>query len=133
MGEFWKTPRKQTFGEAVYSMLALLPREEQRKVYDRFVYESGRAASEIGFWQFDKRGASKVDETKVNCPVLVIAGSKDKITPASVVKQVADKYHNVSTYKEFGNHAHWVVGEPGWQEVADFAGEWLDKTISAKT
>jgi pimeloyl-ACP methyl ester carboxylesterase len=130
MGEFWKTPRKQTFGEAVYAMLALLPREDQRKIYDKFVYESGRAASEIGFWQFDKRGASKVDESKVNCPVLVIAGSRDKITPASVVHQVAKKYGSVSTYKEFPNHAHWIVGEPGWQEVAEFAAGWLNKALA---
>jgi pimeloyl-ACP methyl ester carboxylesterase len=114
-------------------MLALLPPEEQRKTYDRFVYESGRAAAEIGYWFLDPKKASKVDESMVNCPVLVIAGSRDKITPASVVHQVAKKYGRVSTYKEFPNHAHWVVGEPGWQEVADFAGEWLDKTIPAKT
>ena len=80
---FWKKPNRQTFNEAAYSMLQLLPPEERRKIYDRFVYESGRAASEVGFWFFDPRGASKVAEKKVSCPVLVIAGSRDKITPVS--------------------------------------------------
>ncbi len=126
---FWKKPRRQTFNEAAYSMLSLLPREEQRKVYDRFVYESGRAASEIGFWFFDPKGASKVDGKKVSCPVLVIAGSQDKITPASVVRKVADKYSSVSTYREFPNHAHWVVGEPDWQQVADYACDWLNQAL----
>jgi pimeloyl-ACP methyl ester carboxylesterase len=124
---FWKKPKRQTFNEAVYSMLQLSSPEEQRKIYDRFVYESGRAASEIGFWFFDPKGASKVDEKKVSCPVLVIAGSKDKITPASVVRKVADKYGAVSTYKEFPNHAHWVIGEPDWQEIASYASEWLNQ------
>jgi len=127
---FWKKPKRQTFNEAVYSMLQLLPPEEQRKVYDRFVYESGRAASEIGFWFFDKKGASKVDERKVGCPVLVIAGSKDNITPASVVRKVADKYRAVSTYREFPNHAHWVIGEPDWQEIADYVSVWLDQALA---
>jgi len=122
---FWKKPRRQTFNEAVYSMLQLLTAEEQRKTYSRFVYESGRAAAEIGFWYLDKKGASKVDEKKVSCPVLVIAGSQDKITPASVVRKVANKYRAVSTYKEFPDHAHWVVGEPGWEEIADYAYTWL--------
>ncbi|MCX6002669.1 MAG: alpha/beta hydrolase [Chloroflexi bacterium] len=126
---FWKKPKRQTFNEAVYSMLSLLPQEEQRKVYDRFVYESGRAASEIGFWFLDPKRASKVDEKKVSCPVLVIAGSQDKITPASVVRNVADKYSAVSTYREFTNHAHWVVGEPDWQEVADYACGWLNQAL----
>jgi pimeloyl-ACP methyl ester carboxylesterase len=80
---FWKKPNRQTFNEAAYSILQLLPPEERRKIYDRFVYESGRAASEVGFWFFDPRGASKVAEKKVSCPVLVIAGSRDKITRVS--------------------------------------------------
>jgi len=128
---FWKKPRRQTFNEAAYSMLQLLSPEEQRKAYDRFVFESGRAASEIGFWFFDPKEASKVDEKKVSCPVLVIAGSRDKITPASVVRKVADKYGAVSTYKEFPNHAHWVVAEPGWQEIANYASEWLKQVLTA--
>lgn len=125
---FWKRPRRQTFNEAVYSMLKLLPAEEQKIVYDRFVYESGRAASEIGFWYLDPQKASKVDEKKVVCPVLVIAGAQDKITPASVVRKVAVKYG--ATYKEFPNHAHWVVGEPGWQDVAEYAADWLNKVLA---
>jgi pimeloyl-ACP methyl ester carboxylesterase len=124
---FWRKPRRQTFDEAVYSMLQLLSPEERQATYGRFVYESGRAASEIGFWYFDPNHANKVDEKKVDCPVLVIAGSQDKITPASVVRQVARKYGTFATYKEFPNHAHWVVAEPGWQEVAEYAADWLGK------
>ena len=127
---FWKKPRRQTFDEAVYSMLKLLSLEERRRVYDRFVYESGRAASEIGFWYLDPKKASKVDEKKVACPVLVIAGSQDKITPASVVRKVAIKYGSLATFKEFPDHAHWVVDEPGWQEVAEYAAGWLNRVLA---
>jgi pimeloyl-ACP methyl ester carboxylesterase len=122
---FWKKPMRQTFNEAVYSMLHLLTAEEQKEIFARFVYESGRAACEIGFWLFDSRRAAKVDESKVTCPVLVIAGARDRITPVSIVRKVADKYRGVSTYKEFANHAHWVVGEPGWQEIAEYILNWL--------
>ena len=122
---FWRKPMRQTFGEAVYSMLRLLPEKEQKETYDRFVYESGRAAFEIGYWLLDSRGASRVDESKVTCPVLVVAGAQDHITPAPVVRRVARKYKAVSTYKEFENHAHWVVAEPRWQEVAEYVGGWL--------
>jgi len=122
---FWRKPMRQTFGEAAYSMLQLLPETEQKQTYDRLVYESGRAAFEIGYWPIDSRGASKVDESKVSCPVLVVAGTQDRITPASVVRKVARKYGKVAAYKEFENHAHWVVAEPRWQEVAEYVGEWL--------
>ena len=55
------------------------------------------------------------------------AQEKDKITPPSVVGRVANKYKAVSTYKEFPNHAHWVIGEPGWQEVAGYVADWLKR------
>jgi pimeloyl-ACP methyl ester carboxylesterase len=127
---FWKKPMRQTFNEAVYSMLHLLPPAERKETYDRFVYESGRAASEIGYWLFDPKKASRVDESKVTCPILVVAGAEDRITPVSVVRQVAKKYRAVSTYKEFLNHAHWVVAEPGWQEIAEYVSNWLDQVLA---
>jgi len=128
---FWRKPMRQTFDEAAYAMMHLLSPTEQKEAYDKFVYESGRAACEIGYWFFDGKKACRVDESKVTCPVLVIAGAQDRITPASVVRQVAKKYKAVSTYKEFGNHAHWVLGEPGWQEIAMYVKDWLEQT-SAK-
>ncbi len=126
---FWKRPARQKFEEAAYSILHLLPEEEQRETFGRFVYESGRAASEIGFWLFDRRKAASVDEAKVTCPVLVIGAAKDRITPVSVVRQVAEKYRGVSTYKEFAGHAHWVVAEPGWEEIAQYIDEWIRKVL----
>lgn len=123
---FWRNPIRQTFDEAVYSLLHLLSEKEQREIYGHSVYESGRAAFEIGFWLLDPKKVTHVDESKVTCPVLVIAGSEDRITPTSVVKEVAKKYGAVSTYKEFPNHAHWVLAEPGWEEIAQYVDDWLN-------
>ena len=64
---------------------------------------------------------------KVTCPVLVISGGLDRITPAKFVKKVADKYN--ADYEEFKDHAHWVIGEPKWDEVAQYASDWLDKSV----
>ena len=122
---FWRNPHRLSFKAAVYSMLHLLSEADQKGAYKQFLYESGRAASEIGFWFLDLKGATKVDESKVTCPVLVIAGTEDRITPASVVGMVANKYKKVSTYKEFENHAHWIIGEYGWDNIAKYVYEWI--------
>ena len=127
---FWRKPLRQTFDEAAYSMLNLMPFESQKSIYDQFVFESGRAASEIGFWLFDSKKAARVDESKVTCPVLIIAGEKDRIVPVSITRKIAEKYKRVSTYKEFPDHSHWVVGEPGWQEIAEYIKEWLHQALS---
>jgi pimeloyl-ACP methyl ester carboxylesterase len=127
---FWRKPFRQTFAEAAYSMLDLMPSESRKSIYDQFVYESGRAAFEIGFWLFDSKGAAKVDKSKVTCPVLIIGGEEDRITPVSVTRKVAEKYKDVSTYKEFSGHAHWVIGEPGWEQIAEYIEEWLHQALS---
>jgi len=130
---FWKKPFRQTFAEAEYSMLQMMPGESRRSIYDKFVYESGRAAFEIGFWLFDSKGAARVDESKVTCPVLIVGGKEDKITPVSVTRKIAEKYKRVATYKEFSGHAHWVIGEPGWEEIAEYIEEWLRQALNKPT
>jgi pimeloyl-ACP methyl ester carboxylesterase len=126
---FWRRPHRPTLAEAVYSMLHLLPENEQTATHERFVHESGRAAAEIGFWPFDARKAARVDTSRITCPMLIVAGREDRITPASVARKVARRYATIATYRELAGHAHWVIAEPGWKEVAGLVGDWLDETL----
>ena len=128
---FWKKPFRLTFSETAYSMLNRMPTENKKTIYDKFVYESGRVACEIGFWFFDWRGAARVDESKVTCPVLIVAGEEDRIHPISVTRKIAEKYKGVATYKELSGHAHWIIGEPGWQKIAEDIEEWLHQVLNA--
>lgn len=122
---FWKKPYRQRFRDAAWSTLNLLPPEAQRVAYAGYVAESGRAIFEIGLWPLYRGQATTVDAAGMTCPVLVIAGRLDRITPASAVRKVAEKYRAVSTYREFAGHAHWMLGEPGWEAIAEFIAQWL--------
>ncbi|MCP5332835.1 MAG: alpha/beta hydrolase [Pseudomonadales bacterium] len=122
---FWQRPTRQGFDEAVYSMLHRLPPTLQRETYDRFVHESGRATFEIGLWPLDLRHASRLDASRIDCPMLIIAGREDRITPVRVVRQVAQRYRRVATYLELPNHAHWLVAEPGWEQIVAAIDHWL--------
>ncbi|MCZ6629648.1 MAG: alpha/beta hydrolase [SAR324 cluster bacterium] len=122
---FWRKPNRQTFGEFSYSMYHLLPLEEQRMLYSQAGYESGRAAAEIGFWLFDPHRAARVDAKRVTCPMLIVGASKDRITPVSVLRKVARKYRHVAEYKEFAGHAHGLMYEQGWEEIARYCADWL--------
>ncbi len=124
--EFWKKPHQISFETAVYALLHQLPESRQKKEYQKMVYESGRAAFEIGLWYLDHNRASRVDETKITCPALIVAGSKDRIVPASVVRKVAEKYRHVATFKEFETHSHWLIGEDNWETVAAYVLTWLE-------
>jgi pimeloyl-ACP methyl ester carboxylesterase len=124
---FWKTPMRPSHAAAAYAMLGTLPLEEQRATYERLVYESGRAACELGFWWLDSRHATRIDPAGIRCPVLIVSASNDRLTPAPVVRKTAGLLGSKAELREFPGHGHWVVGEPGWEEIAGFAADWLEK------
>ena len=126
---FWRKPFRLPLEVVSHSALQLFTPAGQKDLYSKFVYESGRAATEIGYWFLYRRGASRVDESRITCPVLVVAGGRDRMTPHTIVRRVADKYRAVSTYRLFADHSHQVISEPGWEEVAEYVANWLGDVL----
>lgn len=124
---FWRQPFRPSFDQAVYGFMHLVPPEEQKMAYELAVYESGLALMEIGLWFLDSKKASRVDYQQIKCPVLIIAGGQDRSVPAAVVRKNAARYRGQATYLEYKNHAHWVLGEPGWEKIAQDIDNWLRK------
>ncbi|RCH54139.1 alpha/beta hydrolase [Mucilaginibacter hurinus] len=63
-------------------------------------------------------------------PLLLIAGENDQIIPASLTKKNAEAYTDevsITDFKTFANRSHYICGEPGWEEVARYINEWLEK------
>jgi pimeloyl-ACP methyl ester carboxylesterase len=86
----------------------------------------------MGLPSLDRKRAANVEASDITCPVLVIVGSQDRMTPASVVRKIAQKYEAVATYRELPDHAHWLLVEPGWQEIAEGIADWLKQVLSQK-
>ncbi|MCD4750735.1 MAG: alpha/beta hydrolase [Thermoanaerobaculales bacterium] len=122
---FWKKSFRPTFESAEWAFLEGFPVEERRGIWERQVYESGRAIFEIGLWAMDRRHAARVDPASVTDPLLVVAAGQDRATPAAVVRKVAKRYGSYATYHEFEEQAHWVLAQKGWEEVAGFVENWL--------
>jgi pimeloyl-ACP methyl ester carboxylesterase len=60
-------------------------------------------------------------------PLLLIAGAEDRMSPPALVKANAESYrwsNAVTEFKEFPGRSHYLIGQPGWHEVADFALDW---------
>ncbi len=72
----------------------------------------------------------KVDAKTVRCPLLVVAGRDDKLTPVPTGRRVARKYGG--QYREYAGRGHMLIIEPNWEEVAGDVIDWLDRTILAK-
>lgn len=103
------------------------PPAERDNIYGRLVPESGRAMFQTMHWGLDMSRASEVDARKVSCPLLVLAGSDDRINPPGTVERVAALYKNRATYEKISGMSHWLIGEPGWEKVAERTLNWLEK------
>jgi pimeloyl-ACP methyl ester carboxylesterase len=74
--------------------------------------------------------AGQIDLELPHQPLLLIGGSEDQIIPASLNQKNAEAYSDevsITDFKEFAGRSHFICGEPGWEEVAAYVAEWLEK------
>lgn len=122
---FWKKPNKLNAREARYAVFNEISEGEAEARIDDLVHESGRAAAEIVFALFQKNGAATVDFSANKTPMFSIAGGRDRIVPSSVCRKNAALYGKRCDYREYPQHAHFIIGEAGWELVAKDCIEWL--------
>jgi non-heme chloroperoxidase len=131
-GEFWNKPLNPERWIAIANALDMLDEAERERVFAQFVPESGLATFEIMQWALDARHASSVDAAKVKCPVLCLVGARDRINPPGTARSIARRYRALGTCEELVGHSHWLIGEPGWENIAERVLEFFE-TIPAQT
>jgi len=74
-------------------------------------------------------GAARIDFARPRPPLLFVAGERDHIIPPSLNRKNAERYQkpSITEFKEFPGRDHFIIAEPGWQEVADFVLGWIAK------
>ena len=64
---------------------------------------------------------------KAHKPLLFIGGESDNIFPTTLIKKNASKYKDASSsvdLKIYDKKSHFICGEKGWQEIADYIIDW---------
>src|SRR5581483_6494890 len=89
---FWAQILEPDAGYAARHTFDRLPEAERSAMAAKLVPESGRATFELMHWGLDMTRASEVDTRKVECPVLLLAGSEDRINPPGTVERIAALY-----------------------------------------
>ena len=107
-----------------YAFCNTMTRAESDKVFDEIAVPESRNIPRGTLKKF-----AKIDFKKPHQPLLIIAGEKDHIVPASLNIKNFKAYKDtasVITFKEFNGRGHYIVGEPDWQEVAGYVYNWLN-------
>ncbi|NES13886.1 MULTISPECIES: alpha/beta hydrolase [Micromonospora] len=112
-----------------YSFGNTISQEESDAAWERYaVPGAGHVLFEAAFANLNPDAATKVDTKREDrAPLLLTAGGEDHVVPPSVVSSNANLYRGsnaITSYREFPGRSHFVGGEPGWEEEADFALEW---------
>lgn len=115
---FFMQPLFPSRDDADALMFNRTPAAQADDEYRRLVPESGRAALEMAF------GMHAVHAPRITAPILVVTGGDDKFVVPRVARAIARKYH--AELREYGNFAHHIINEPGWEAPAAAIVEWLD-------
>jgi pimeloyl-ACP methyl ester carboxylesterase len=123
----WRKIVRWPFSEFQYGFVHTLSADEQLAVYrEQIVPESGRIFWQLAFKAFDNQAAVNFNN-KARAPLLLIAGSEDRIVPPRAVRTNFRKYADGARtdFQEFAARTHWIIGQPGWEEVAAYTEAWV--------
>jgi pimeloyl-ACP methyl ester carboxylesterase len=117
-----------------YAFTNTLSDEASRAAYERYAVPGpGRPLFQAAFANFNPHAASRIDfDNPDRAPLLVIAGGADHVSPPAINRTIAKLQHrskSITAYKEFTGRSHFILGQPGWEEVADFALDWALRPV----
>jgi pimeloyl-ACP methyl ester carboxylesterase len=121
---WWHKPNRPTEREALSYTFNTTPENEARELYRTFVHESGRALFEIALPWLDGSHAATVRPEDVTVPLMFVGAEKDRLVPADGVRRTAARFPG-SVHRQYRDQGHWVLGQPGWQTIAQDVVAWL--------
>jgi alpha-beta hydrolase superfamily lysophospholipase len=129
---------EETPAEFHYAFTNTMTDEEAAAAYERYeVPGPNRVLFEDAFANLLPHSPATINfENASRAPLLLIAGGKDHIAPASTTLANFGLYGQAQTsaitdFKEFPERSHFTIGEKGWEQVADFALTWAVRQAAA--
>ncbi|NEU07850.1 alpha/beta hydrolase [Flavihumibacter sp. R14] len=108
-----------------YAFFNTMPDAEKETAFEKIaVPESYKVSRELVLNSF-----SNLDFNKPHEPILFVGGGNDHIFPPSLTQTIAGRYKDANSrvkIKIFKGKSHFICGEPGWEEVADYILNWYE-------
>jgi pimeloyl-ACP methyl ester carboxylesterase len=123
----WKRIFSLTYRQFVSGFVHELPEPRRRQAYEEHVLPTpGRPYFQAAFAPFHR--ATQVDfALPGRAPLLITAGERDRTAPAVMNRANHRAYSRAPVrvdFREFPKRSHWIIGEPGWEEVAEYSLSW---------
>jgi pimeloyl-ACP methyl ester carboxylesterase len=122
----WRKSFRILRREADYLVFNKMPETGRAELFGQLIAESGRVAYQLGFGPLNLAGSNRVDRDAINCPMLFLAGAQDNIIPVGASRSMAAWYGKRLDYREYSEHGHWMLDEPGWKDRVADSLAWLE-------
>jgi pimeloyl-ACP methyl ester carboxylesterase len=106
-----------------WGVLNAVPKARHDEIYSKARWDSGRVYGDLG-------DGVALDEQTITVPTLTIAASRDRATRAAAVRRLGEKLKRAPVpgdFREYPDHAHWIVDEPGTDRVVADILTWLER------
>ena len=98
-----------------------------REISQNSTFESGMASWQLSMWFLYRRPPTKVEYDKIKCPILIIGGTEDKITPLKIQLKLAQKYADRATLEVITGACHWTIGGSHFPKIKQILFSWLSQ------
>jgi pimeloyl-ACP methyl ester carboxylesterase len=106
-----------------------LGQDESDAIYrEQYIPGTNRPFFEAALANLNRHSPAAVDyKSRTRPPLLLVAGSKDHISPLSVNRKLLKLQRHASSatdLKEYPERTHFMAGMDGWEDIADHALDW---------
>jgi endonuclease/exonuclease/phosphatase family metal-dependent hydrolase len=119
-----------------YAFAHTLPEADARAAYERHVVpDTARIVFQAALALLPRDSPARVDfGNPVRPPLLLVAGGLDRIVPAVTVRANhgrAARSPAATDLVEVPDRTHWIIAQPGWEEVAAHVERWVERQLPA--
>jgi alpha-beta hydrolase superfamily lysophospholipase len=107
-----------------YTFCNTMSRAESDEAFESYVVPESRNVPRRG--SLTRQGS--IDFRAPHAPLLIMAADRDHLCPPGMVTRNARAYKgadSVVDHHEFAGRSHFICNQAGWEEVADYALDWL--------
>jgi pimeloyl-ACP methyl ester carboxylesterase len=112
-----------------YAFANTLSEDDSDRLYETYAVPGpGRVLFQSAFANFNPHAVTAVDfHNAARAPLLIVSGGADHVSPPAVNR--SELHHQqrstaLTAFKAFPDRPHFLIGTPGWEDVADFALAW---------
>lgn len=129
----WRRILSMSFRQFQRGFVHELPPRAQREAYETHVIPTpGRPYFQAAFAPFHH--ATALDYRADRAPLLITAGELDRTAPPAMNRANHRAYRrsaSTTDFELFPGRSHWIIGEPGWEQVAGHVHRWIRGVIPA--